>query len=145
MSGVFRDTQVKRQLAIDCGQKGFWHISYCHCASSIDLKGEINVLQDCFCLFVYLFSVPWQVARVDLERRVDFLRVVVLLRTGTSLKKKKNSSMSAGLFSLQDTNQLKKKNRPGGSLSITEKSVEGHCCQFHCELPPQDPRSFQAS
>lgn len=51
-----RDTEVKRKFAIDCGQKGFWSISYCLCASSIDLKGEINVLQDCFCLFIYLLS-----------------------------------------------------------------------------------------
>lgn len=51
---VQRDTRVKRQLTIDCGQKGFWYISYCRYASSIELKGEINVLQDCF-LFIYLF------------------------------------------------------------------------------------------
>lgn len=46
---------MKRQLAIDCGQKGFRYISYCHCASSVDLKGEIDVLQDCF---YFLFFCP---------------------------------------------------------------------------------------
>lgn len=46
---------MKRQLAIDCGQKGFRYISYCHCASSVDLQGEIDVLQDCF---YFLFFCP---------------------------------------------------------------------------------------
>lgn len=50
---VQRGTQVKRQLAIDCGQKGFRYISYCRCASSADLKREIDVLQDCFDFFFF--------------------------------------------------------------------------------------------
>lgn len=69
-----RDTQVKRQLAIDCGQKGFRYISYCRYASSIDLRGEINVLQDCL-IYLFTYFLQWQVVRVDLERKVDFARV----------------------------------------------------------------------
>lgn len=91
---------MKRQLAIDCGQKAFRYISYCHCASSVDLKGEIDVLQDCF---YFYFFVPRRVVPVDLERSVDFPRVVALLHTDTSLQlteEKKNSSKSAGLFLL---------------------------------------------
>lgn len=129
---VQRDTQVKRQLAIDCGQNGFRYISYCHYASSIDLKREINVPQACFLILFYFYFVPWQVVRVDLEKEVDLRRVVVLLLTDTSPKlteEKKTSGKSVGFFffhSKLEANFFLHLSRTGGCLSISGKPVEWH-------------------
>lgn len=129
---VQRDTQVKRQLTIDCGQKGFWYIRYCHCASSIDLEGEINVLQD---VFIYLLSHGESCKWIW---RVDFLRVVVLLCTDTSLKLiKAQVSLQVYFHYKIQTNFFS--TRPGGSLSLIEKSVEWHWVKgnanvLHCNI-----------
>lgn len=125
---VQRGTQVKRQLAIDCGQKGFRYISYCHCASSVDLKGEIDVLQDCFYFLFFLShgeSCQW------IWRGESIFRGLWLCCTQTqasSWRRKRRTRVSLQVYFYYkiQTNGFffYFYSRPGGSLSVTEELAE---------------------